>query len=139
MHGREIVQTFERTDIKNISTIRNVVFKAFDTVVDEPDTDELDLFKELVIGELLTNAVKYGRPYITVELRLINDSVIVSVSDQGKGCDPSILKCEDLTDGLDDSTHGRGLKLAETLSDELTFVKERDRFTVIARKHLSLN
>ncbi len=69
----------------------------------------------LIVNELVTNALKYGRPGNDAQVRVAlipkGDGVILSVADNGSGFDPA---------GLAPGTgHGTGLRLVEALAMQL--------------------
>jgi anti-sigma regulatory factor (Ser/Thr protein kinase) len=66
---------------------------------------------ELVVSELVTNAMRHGRGQITMHLEVAPDRVVVGVQDQGAG-QPSPRE-PDATD-----VNGRGLALVALLATE---------------------
>jgi anti-sigma regulatory factor (Ser/Thr protein kinase) len=66
---------------------------------------------ELVVSELVTNAVRHGRGEITMHLEVAPDRVVVGVQDQGAG-HPSPRE-PDATDA-----NGRGLALVAVLATQ---------------------
>ena len=66
---------------------------------------------ELVVSELVTNAMRHGRGQITMHLEVAPDRVVVGVQDQGAGR-PSPRQ-PDATDA-----NGRGLALVAILATE---------------------
>jgi anti-sigma regulatory factor (Ser/Thr protein kinase) len=66
---------------------------------------------ELVVSELVTNAMRHGRGQITMHLEVAADRVVVGVQDQGAG-QPSPRE-PDATD-----VNGRGLALVAILATE---------------------
>jgi anti-sigma regulatory factor (Ser/Thr protein kinase) len=73
--------------------------------------DELVTDVELVVSELVTNAVTHGAGEITLTITLVRDSVTLSVLDEGGGRP----KLRHVGSG---SGHGRGLALVARLADE---------------------
>ncbi len=73
--------------------------------------DELVTDVELVVSELVTNAVTHGAGEITLTVTLVRDGVTLSVLDQGDGR-PRLRRV-----GAG-SGHGRGLALVARLADE---------------------
>jgi PAS domain S-box-containing protein len=71
--------------------------------------DELIETAELLVSELATNAVRYGRPPLTVRMRMVGDEVEIGVSD----ADPSVPVTARYRT-LEES--GRGLGLVSALS-----------------------
>ncbi len=67
---------------------------------------------ELVVSELVTNAVVHGKGVITLKLELAGDSLRVEVVDEGAGAAPAIRE-----QGADDGG-GWGLRIVETLALE---------------------
>ncbi|MES5820335.1 SpoIIE family protein phosphatase [Streptomyces sp. RG80] len=71
--------------------------------------EELDFTTELVVSELVTNAIRYGRP--PIQLRLIHDhGLLCEVSDAG-GTTPHLRRARTLDEG------GRGLLLVAQLAE----------------------
>ena len=77
----------------------------------------------LVAQEITTNAVLHGNrllphKFVTIEFEISSTSVIINISDEGKGIDklPSKKEAEEL-DYL--AENGRGLKLAVLMSDKI--------------------
>ena len=64
----------------------------------------------LVVSELVTNAVLYGRGAITLKLRVERDGIFGEVVDQGSGFEREVRER-----GPDEST-GRGLMIVDALS-----------------------
>ena len=87
---------------------------------DHADPDTVDRV-ELVVSELVTNAVRYG-PGETISLRLVatpDGGVTGEVVDQGDG--HAAIDEQDVTnDGLDDelAEGGRGLMIVDRLASE---------------------
>ena len=73
--------------------------------------DELVTDVELVVSELVTNAVTHGAGEITLTVTMVRDSVSLSVLDEGDGR-PRLRRV-----GAG-SGHGRGLALVERLVDD---------------------
>jgi anti-sigma regulatory factor (Ser/Thr protein kinase) len=73
--------------------------------------DELVTDVELVVSELVTNAVTHGAGEITLTVTLVRDGVTLSVLDEGDGRP----RLRDVGTG---SGHGRGLALVASLVDE---------------------
>jgi len=66
---------------------------------------------ELVVSELVTNAMRHGRGEITMHLEVAQDRVVVGVQDQGAG--RPAPRQPDTTD-----SNGRGLALVALLATE---------------------
>ena len=73
--------------------------------------DELVTDVELVVSELVTNAVTHGAGEITLTVTLVRDGVTLSVLDEGGGRPR-------LRHARAGSGHGRGLALVACLSDD---------------------
>jgi len=70
---------------------------------------DLEFIAELVVSELVTNAIRYGRP--PIRLRLIHDrSLLCEVSDAG-GTTPHLRRARTFDEG------GRGLLLVAQLAE----------------------
>lgn len=70
---------------------------------------------ELVFGELVTNALRYGRDPMSVAVDVDGRTVRISVEDSGR--------CFDLDDTLEaepSTSGGRGLKIVRSISTSLT-------------------
>jgi anti-sigma regulatory factor (Ser/Thr protein kinase) len=65
---------------------------------------------QLVVSELVTNAVRYAGGEVTVTVRRIDDHIIVAVRDDS----PRRPK---LLDVAEDSTSGRGLAIVDAVAD----------------------
>jgi anti-sigma regulatory factor (Ser/Thr protein kinase) len=66
---------------------------------------------ELVVSELVTNAVRHGAGQITLTVTLACDNVTLSVLDEGRGR-PQLRQVET------HSSHGHGLALVARLADD---------------------
>ena len=87
--------------------------------------------ENLVVGvsETVANAVLYGRPPVQVKMWAVPDRLLVTVTDQGPGPqDPfvGLLPGRSSEEGLG----GLGLWITHQLCDQVTLVREADRFTV---------
>ncbi|UJV39774.1 SpoIIE family protein phosphatase [Streptomyces sp. AMCC400023] len=88
---------------------------------------ELEFTAELVVSELVTNAIRYGRP--PVRLRLIRDrTLICEVSDSG-GTTPHLRRARGYDEG------GRGLLLVAQLAEHWGTRRARRGKTVWAELH----
>ena len=89
--------------------------------------EELEFTAELVVSELVTNAIRYGRP--RVRLRLIRDrTLICEVSDSG-GTTPHLRRARGYDEG------GRGLLLVAQLAEHWGTRRARRGKTVWAELH----
>jgi anti-sigma regulatory factor (Ser/Thr protein kinase) len=80
----------------------------------QADTDHSDLdAAELVVGELVANAVRHGAPPFGVCIDWHDDPPMLCVVDRGRGLRP-VYPAPDL-----DSESGRGLLLVRALSGEI--------------------
>jgi anti-sigma regulatory factor (Ser/Thr protein kinase) len=87
--------------------------------------------ENLVVGvsETVANAVLYGRPPVQVKMWAVPDRLLVTVTDQGPGPqDPfvGLLPGRSSEAGFG----GLGLWITHQLCDQVTLVREADRFTV---------
>ena len=64
---------------------------------------------ELIVSELVSNAVRHGRPAIVLRLRSDPFAVDIGVLDHGPGC-------PEPRDPSDEEGSGRGLRIVEMLS-----------------------
>jgi anti-sigma regulatory factor (Ser/Thr protein kinase) len=79
---------------------------------------------ELVVSELVTNAMRHGRGQITMHLEVEPDRVVVGVQDQGAG-----RPCPREPDATD--VNGRGLALVAILATEWGVRPEPDGGKVV--------
>ena len=99
------------------------------------DGSEIDI--EMALLEALANAVIHGngdssRKSVYVRCRCYMDGeVAITVRDEGRGFDPSVLVDPTLRENLL-ITHGRGIYLMKTLMDEVSF--EEGGAVVMMRK-----
>ncbi len=73
---------------------------------------ELVYDAQLLVTELVANAVKHGRPAITLQLRLEPPGIGVRVHDDGDGL-PVVTR-----DPSPDQPSGRGLRIVSTLASD---------------------
>lgn len=78
-----------------------------------------------VVAEAVANAMLYGNRNdpalrVTVEIDLHDDRVVISVSDEGDGFDPSVLADPTHPEILEQTT-GRGLYMIRRLADHVAF------------------
>jgi anti-sigma regulatory factor (Ser/Thr protein kinase) len=74
------------------------------------DAGDLASDAELIVSELVTNAVLHGSGQVTIDLRLVPDGVRVAVADEGPGAPARVRAGTRLQ-------HGRGIALVEILAD----------------------
>ncbi|MGW4912729.1 ATP-binding SpoIIE family protein phosphatase [Streptomyces sp. NPDC004270] len=72
--------------------------------------EELDFTAELVVSELVTNAIRYGRP--PIQLRLIHDSALLCEVSDGGSTTPHLRRARTFDEG------GRGLLLVAQLAED---------------------
>jgi|GEM_PF-2477229 len=95
---------------------------------------------EQVLGNLLTNAARYGEPPFGVSARPVQDRVILQVSDAGQGVDPSFEQTmfeafQQESTGDDRGTDGLGLglhlsqQLVEAMGGRLHYRRDADLIT----------
>ena len=72
---------------------------------------------ELVVTELVTNALVHGTGRIELRLRKQDDGVRGEVTDQGGGFEPVLIGMPDLTTADGRRTGGLGLPLVASLCD----------------------
>ena len=80
----------------------------------------------LVASELAANAARHGRPPFSLQIRLLDDHVRITVSNEGEPSDPRILVA-DVQSG-----HGRGLPLVKSLSRTMGWSRSGLRLNVWA-------
>lgn len=124
----------ERDSVFNVADIRHRIFDGLAAIANGTD---INLFERIVVGELLQNAIRYGRGVIEVTVDVRSDAIEITVSDEGDGFDPAIIDCENVTDGLDCGTHGRGYAMIKAVSDEVRFSRAYGKFTVTVTKRLT--
>jgi anti-sigma regulatory factor (Ser/Thr protein kinase) len=71
--------------------------------------EELDFTAELVVSELVTNAIRYGRP--PIRLRLIRDRALLCEVSDDSSTTPHLRRARDFDEG------GRGLLLVAQLAE----------------------
>lgn len=71
---------------------------------------EITTDAELVVSELVANAVLHGAGQVTLDLRLLPEGVRIAVADEGSGT-PTPVRA-----GIEHQ-HGRGVALVELLAD----------------------
>lgn len=81
----------------------------------------------LTVSELVTNAVRYGRPPVRLSLRRCSEGLVVGVHDS------VALPPRDPSLPHDDAESGRGLALVEAFADETGVRPEADGKVVWAR------
>ncbi|MGW9595399.1 ATP-binding SpoIIE family protein phosphatase [Streptomyces chartreusis] len=91
--------------------------------------DDLNFTTEMIVSELLTNAVRYGGPPITV--RLLRDTVLVCEVSDGSNTSPRLLRARSMDEG------GRGLFLVAQLSQRWGSRYGRSGKTIWAEQHLT--
>ena len=80
----------------------------------------------LVASELAANAARHGRPPFSLQIRLFDDYVRITASNEGETPDPTILVA-DVQSG-----HGRGLPLVKSLSRTMGWARSGARLDVWA-------
>lgn len=96
-------------DVQSPAAARGFAKSALSELLPVPVPPELCDDVELVVSELVTNAVRAGSPTITVQVSLESAAVFVRVSDEAVGWP------EERQAGVHD-TSGRGLPLVSALS-----------------------
>ena len=105
--GVELVEQLD-SDAREVSRVRRVVTTALTST--GVRGDERDVV-ELLVSELVTNAIRHGRPPLTVRAEHTTGSVTVSVEDA------STTVPVPVDDAPWDASGGRGLHLVEALAD----------------------
>jgi anti-sigma regulatory factor (Ser/Thr protein kinase) len=96
-------------DSTSPSAARGFARSALATLLSTPAPASLGDDIELVVSELVTNAVRAGSPTVTIEMALEADAVLIRVSDTATGW-PEAREA-----GIHD-TGGRGLPLVSAIS-----------------------
>ncbi|MFC8454083.1 ATP-binding protein [Kitasatospora sp. NPDC057223] len=86
---------------------------------------------ELLVSELVTNAVRYGRGAVSVNLALTGSALHISVADFGAGLPTA-------RDAADDDSNGRGLAIVTALCEQWTVTTRLTGKTVSCRLDLPL-
>jgi len=90
---------------------------------------------KVALGEALANAILYGNRQdpekkVRVQAELRPGEVVVTVTDEGRGFDPSAVEDPTRPENLDRS-HGRGLFLLRSLADEVRFNETGNSVTLV--------
>jgi anti-sigma regulatory factor (Ser/Thr protein kinase) len=80
------------------------------STLDSMDTDLVEV-AAILTDEMVTNAVKHGRPPISLAIEGDNEGIVISVADGGPGF--PVARAVDRT-----AENGRGLVIIDVLSDE---------------------
>lgn len=96
-------------DAQSPAAARGFAKSALGELLSEPVPPTLCDDVELVVSELVTNAVRAGSPTVTVQVSVQNAEVVLRVSDEAGGWP------EQRQAGIHDTT-GRGLPLVSALS-----------------------
>jgi anti-sigma regulatory factor (Ser/Thr protein kinase) len=105
--GVELVEQLD-SDAREVSRVRHAVTTALTSL--GVSDDERDVVA-LLVSELVTNAIRHGRPPLTVRAKHTDGSVTVGVEDASSTV-PVPVK-----DTSWDANGGRGLHLVEALAD----------------------
>lgn len=97
-------------DVRSPSAARSFVTSALGDLLGRPGPDHLCDDLELIVSELVTNAVRAGSATVGVSVALEDDRVVVRVSDEASGW-PEPREA-DIYD-----TGGRGLPLVSAISN----------------------
>lgn len=109
---------------ENLALIRDLVSKVAAKV--GFSADEASKI-ELAVDEACTNVIKhaYGNnsdQTIDVQIKIEKDKLVITVSDKGKGFDPSKIKLPDLGESIKvGKKGGLGICLIKTLMDKVDF------------------
>jgi len=96
-----------------------------------PDDVSADL--QLIVSELFTNAVQYGRSAtVTVTVEVGPDEAAVTVDSGGPAPDVGPVDTWRVAD--EEEITGRGLGIVRRLADVIRVVRDNDRFAVAARR-----
>lgn len=90
------------------------------------------------VSEALANAVSYGnahdpRKLVRVELRITRDAIIIKVTDEGQGFDPTTIPDPTLPANLP-RTGGRGIFLIRQLMDRVEFNESGNSITMVLHR-----
>ena len=119
---------FHRTFPSELNHVRPILLDALGYIKTElvrfPEDEEYDL--RLVLSELLCNAVIHGngndrRKIVTLSLDVKGGVVFCAISDEGDGFDhAALMRAFNSTDDCE-SEHGRGIRIANALTDKLRY------------------
>lgn len=117
--------------------LARVIAAAFVSQLD-PTIEELADVRTAV-SEAVTNAIIHGYEgtigYITMECKLIKDTVIISVSDNGKGIEDVKLAMQPLyTSKPELERSGMGFTVMQSFMDEVSVESEKDKGTCVTMK-----
>jgi len=88
----------------------------------------------LALEEAVSNAIQHGNKLdntkkVTVDFTLDDDKVVMAVTDQGEGFDPSSLPDPTLDENLE-ATSGRGIALMKAYMDSVEFNEKANKVTM---------
>ena len=123
MDEHRLVETFEAAPLE-VARARRLVRAAlgrWGLNADVPDV-------ELLVSELVSNAVRHGRGRICMLLSLAGDRMYLDVRDGGHGSTPTVRERTDLG--------GRGLRIVQHLADRWGTKVNDAGTSVWARRHV---
>lgn len=119
---------YKRVFPSEIIKIKSIILHTVDfirlNIFSAAESDLYDL--RLIYSELLCNAVMHGNKgdsskFVTLSVELDNDTVLSAISDEGCGFDYASLLAEKSPQKNIYSEHGRGILLARSLADSISF------------------
>ena len=119
---------FQRTFPSELNHVRPILLDALGYIKTQlrriPEDDEYDL--RLVLSELLYNAVIHGNgsnrdKIVTLSLDVRGGVVFCAITDEGEGFDHGALTSSFAAAGDNDSEHGRGIRIANALTDSFRY------------------
>lgn len=97
----------------------------------------------LVLEEIVSNAIKYGYPeawtngQIKVSAEIIQNTLYLTIINDGKAFNPTVFPKPDLDSSLDDrQIGGLGLHLISKLSDSVVYLRQNNKNIIEIRKRL---
>jgi anti-sigma regulatory factor (Ser/Thr protein kinase) len=125
--GVELVEKLD-SDAREVSRVRHAVATALSSAgVSDDETDVV----ALLVSELVTNAIRHGRPPLTIRAEHSDGSVTVGVEDASSTVPVPV------EDTSWDASGGRGLHLVEALADGWGVIRNGNGKRVWFRLELS--
>ena len=133
LHGDLALEFTSRPDL--LQTVIAEVVEACERLAFAGPRATLNL--RVALGEALANAILYGNrqdpeKHVHVQAELRPGEVVVTVTDEGEGFDPSSVADPTLPENRGRS-HGRGLFLLRKLADEVRFNEVGNAVTLVLR------
>jgi serine/threonine-protein kinase RsbW len=120
----------------------SVVENEIDFITNEAGISKESYGKILVsILEAVNNAIVHGNrnnieKFVDIELELLKDVLRVTITDQGKGFDPSEVPDPTMPENIE-TLNGRGVFLMSKLADEIEFNRKGNRVKMTFKNIMS--